>query len=63
MTETLWDTGAEVSLVSKACAEKLVAAGAEWDHTGRPVELLGVGDGVTWAWERVKYEVNLHDER
>ena len=60
--ETLWDTGAEVSLVTRACAERLVAAGATWDHTGKPVELVGVGDGVTWARERVRCEVNLHDE-
>ena len=50
-------------MVTRACAERLAAAGATWDHTGKPVQLMGVGDGVTWARERIRCEVNLHDER
>ena len=60
-TETLWDTGAEISLITRKAAEDIARAGGQWDYTGRPTELLGVGDGVCWARDRIKCTVELND--
>ena len=59
--ECLWDSGAQVSIVSQKMATQLAENGAKLIDLDRPLTLLGLGSGSLNATGRIEVDLILQD--
>ena len=60
--ETLWDTGAWVSLIDADAVEEFVGKGARVNKLEKPVRLKGLGGSIE-AYESVQILISLQDNK